>query len=35
MRCVQCQKEFPLKDFVQYMDEELETFLEASFCDRI
>lgn len=35
LRCTGCGARFQLKDYIQQMDEALETFLSQAFCDRI
>ena len=35
LRCGSCGAEYPLEDYIQYMDETLERYLEQFYCDRI
>lgn len=34
MKCEACGQEFPLKDFINEMDEKMEAFLENVYMDR-
>lgn len=35
MRCADCRKCFPLRDFIGRADDAMERFLENVYCDRI
>ncbi|MBR3663678.1 MAG: hypothetical protein IKN64_03380 [Desulfovibrio sp.] len=35
MRCPDCEKRFPLKDFISQADAAMEEFMENVYCDRI
>lgn len=35
MRCPECKKDFPLKDFIDKADKSMEEFLENVYLDRI
>lgn len=35
MRCKQCKKTWPIKDFIQKADTAMEQFLENVYCDRM